>query len=291
MVTERDRVLDGSLLSQVKPSFMIPAIGMSVFGGLLAPTLSLALAALHAVAVGTALYTAHVVDEYVDAHIRGEERPVLTKRRVKAAIIGVSAVCLGLTGVLGLIGRQITAVTVLVLWLFAALHAPVFDKNTIAVTADYPIGIALVLVGGYLCQHHSLPPAVIGIATIFVVVLAAVKISIDRLDLVFDRSIDKRTVPVVLGERRATLVSGFLFVCAIGLVSGLVISSILPAASLLTVPVLFIGAVLARGASAERVVRLQMGLVYPLAVILFVTGCVVTNCVVKPSIIDLLGGI
>ncbi len=40
MVTEHDCVLDGSLILRVKPAFMIAAIGMSGFGGLLASTLS-----------------------------------------------------------------------------------------------------------------------------------------------------------------------------------------------------------------------------------------------------------
>ncbi|WP_248910125.1 hypothetical protein [Halocatena marina] len=109
---------------------------------------SLSLAALHAGTVGTALYSAHVVDEYVNAHIHGEES----------------------------------------------------DRDRACTR-----------------WRGSLPtprtPAVIGITTIFIVVLAAIKASIDRLDLVFDWSINKRTVPAALGERRATLVNGFL--CAV----------------------------------------------------------------------------
>ncbi|WP_248910124.1 hypothetical protein [Halocatena marina] len=77
----------------------------------------------------------------------------------------------------------------------------------------------------------------------------------------------------------------------IDLISGWVISFIRPAASLFAVSVLVIGVVLARRASAERVIRLQMGLVYPLATVLFDAGCVVTNCVVETNTINLLGGI
>lgn len=273
----------GGLRSQVKPTFMAPAVGMSAFGALLAPTLAPVLAVIHALAVGTALYTAHLVDEYVDAHVRGEDAPMLTERTARRAIAVTSLGCLGLVGALAFLSRPAAAATAATLWLLAVLHAPILDRNTVAVTVDYPLGIALALTGGHLAQMGTLTSGVVGIAVLFVVVLAAVKISIDRLDVDFDRTIDKRTIPVVLGEHRATRLSAGLFVGGGGLTAGLVVLSVLPLAALLSVPVSVAGAVAGLGTTAETAVRRQMLLVYPLAAVLFVTQCLATVCAVAPT--------
>ena len=282
MPTDSDRVA-GGLRSQVKPTFMAPAIGMSAFGALLAPTVSPFLAVLHALAVGTALYTAHLVDEFVDSHVRGEDVPLLTERTVRRAIVATALVCLGLVVALALLDRPVAAATAAVLLVLAVLHAPVLDRNTVAVTADYPVGIGLALAGGYLAQTQRLPPGVVGIAALLVMVLAGVKVSIDRLDADFDRTIDKRTVPVVLGEHRATRVSAGLFAGAGGVTVALVGLSALPLSALLSVPLFVAGGVVGLSGTAERAVRRQMLLVYPVTAVLFVTRCLSTVCVVAPT--------
>ena len=280
MARADDRTPDGGLRSQVKPTFMAPALGMSAFGGLLSPTFAPGVAAVHALAVGAALYTAHLVDEYVDAYVREEEPPAVAERTVERAIVGASVGCLAFAGVLAAGGRWAAAASALALWVLAVLHAPVLDRNTVAVTADYPVGIAIALGGGYLAQQSALPAGVVGIAAVFVVTLAAVKVSIDRLDREFDRTIDKRTVPVVLGERRATRVSAGLFLLAAGLVGALVAEAVLADGALVSVPVLVGGAVVALDDSASQAVTRQMLLVYPLAAVLFVSECLAAGCVV-----------
>ncbi|WP_410767430.1 UbiA family prenyltransferase [Haloferax sp. DFSO60] len=288
MTTENDTPSVGGLHSQVKPTFMVPAVGMSVFGGLLSTSLSLFTAVVHALAVGAALYTAHVVDEYVDAYVRAEEPPLLSIREAQFGFAVASAVCLSLAGVLAFDGRFSSAGSVVALWVLAVLHAPLLDKNTIAVTLDYPVGIALALVGGYLAQQQSLGSGVVALAVLFVVMLAGVKVSLDRLDLDFDERIDKHTVPVVFGKRRAMAVSSGFFLVAGGLVAMFVSQSILPQLALASVPILFGGGVVAFGSVAERVVVRQMVFVYPISVVLFLSQCLATKCTVEPIISWLL---
>ncbi|MFC7203280.1 UbiA family prenyltransferase [Haloferax namakaokahaiae] len=272
----------GGLLTQVKPTFMAPAVGMSVFGGLLAPSVSLWSGSLHAAAVASALYTAHVVDEYVDAHLRGEEPPALSLRRTQFAIVLASLCCLSLAGLLALDSSVAAAGSVVVLWVLAILHAPILDTNPVGVTIDYPVGIALALVGGYLAQESSLAQSVVAIGVLFVVILSGVKVSIDRTDIEFDERIDKRTIPVVLGERRARVVSAALFLSSAVLVAVLVTQSTLPRTALASVPVLLGGGVVAFDSVAERVVVRQMVLVYPVTAVLFVAACPTTSCTVEP---------
>ena len=65
------------LAAHVRPVFMVPVIGISVCGSLLAPEVDVQLAAMHATGAGIALFVAHLRDGLVDGHVRGEEQPVL----------------------------------------------------------------------------------------------------------------------------------------------------------------------------------------------------------------------
>ncbi|WP_336365242.1 hypothetical protein [Halalkalicoccus salilacus] len=91
------------LRSVVKPTFMLPAVGTAA-GSLLAPTLDLSIGVMHALAVAAALYIAHLVDEYVDAHVRGEDVPLVSERAIEYAIAVATAVFLTLTARLWLMG-------------------------------------------------------------------------------------------------------------------------------------------------------------------------------------------
>jgi 1,4-dihydroxy-2-naphthoate octaprenyltransferase len=280
----------GGLRSQVKPTFMVPAVGMSLFGGFLAPAFAVVPAALHALAVGSALYVAHLVDEYVDAHVRGEEAPQVPERTLWRATVGASALCLGCLGGLWLTRHRLAAVLGLPLLVLALLHAPYLDRHPLTVTVDYPVGIALAVVGGYAAQRAALAAGVVGIAFVFVVLLSGVKVSIDRLDYDFDLRVGKRTVPVALGDRRAAWASAALPVGAAAVVVALAGVAILPDGAFLAVPVLLLSAVTGLDRSPARATRRQMGLVYPVAVVLFVAQCVATGCVFGRAIAALWGG-
>lgn len=284
----------GGLRSQLKPTFMAPAVGMSLFGGLLSPAFSVVSGTLHALAVASALYVAHLVDEYVDAHVRGEESPRVPRSALRVAVVVASLATFSLVGLLWGLGHGTAAALTLPLWVLAVLHAPYLDRHPLSVTADYAVGIGFVVVGGYTAQTPVASRGVVGTAVVLAVVLAGVKISVDRLDVDFDRRVDKRTLPVVLGERRAARTSALVCLGAGVVVAALVGSGVYPVGALLVVPLLGLVAWAGLDGSADRATRRQMLMVYPVAVVLFVTQCLAVECVLVrrfvPTVLVVGGG-
>lgn len=268
----------GGLRSQVKPTFVAPVVGTSVFGALLAPRLDVVAGLLHVLATGTAIYLAHLVDEYVDAHVRGEEPVSVPADRLQAATAFTGLACLGFVGGLWVTGHPTAAVVTLTLPVLAALHAPVLDRHPVTGTLDYPLGISFVVVGGYLAQSETVPPSVLGLAAVFVPVLAGAKITIDRLDADFDRRIGKRTVPVLLDERDAARVSAGFLGIAVGLLLLVVLVTSLSPWALLTVPFLLGAGWAGLDPDADRAFRRQMVLAYPFAIVVFLAACATTGC-------------
>lgn len=198
-----------ALGSQIHPVFMLPALATSVLGGLLAgravePTT----ASLHVLAVGLALYVAHLTDGYVDFYRRGEDddHPLTRRgnRRTRAAA------SLAFWAAVATLGWRVGPGAVLLTapgWVIAVAHAPQLDTNPVGATLGYPTGIALALLGGYYVQANRLPAHVVGLAAVFLVVLAGIKVVDDAQDVTYDASIRKRTVAVVLGPARARTVA------------------------------------------------------------------------------------
>jgi len=276
MASERVRL--GGLPSQVKPTFMLPALGTALAGAVLAPSVDPLAALAHALAVGAALYTAHLVDEYVDAHVRGEDVPSVPVRVLRPAVAGASLVFWGSIAVLWVAGHVAGVIATVPLWVLGLLHAPALDRHPVAVTVDYPAGIALALVGGFLVQTGRLTPGVSTIAVALAVVLAGVTVAVDDLDRSFDRTVAKRTVPVVLGPRGAAVIAAGAQVLAALLVAAVAVAGTLPPTSLLAVPWPLVGAAVALWGSGRRAVHVQMGLVYPFAAVLVGAQCVATGC-------------
>ena len=271
MLAEIARSRGHGLLSYVHPAFMGPAVGMSLFGGLLAREFAVIPGTLHAFVVGLALYTAHLKDGYVDGHLRGEETPALSAPANRRSIWVAST---GFTVVLGALWLDVGFVATLLvvpLWLLAMLHAPYLDTNPIAGTTGYPVGIALAIAGGFFVQTHRLPARIVGVSLVFLVLLSAIKISTDREDFEFDSSIGKRTVPVALGMDTANEVSIGVFLLASTLVVGLVAVGTFP--PLTTVAAVFplCAACVSTFVSRDGAIRLQMALMYPFAATLFLT--------------------
>lgn len=267
-------------LAGVKPTFMLPAVALSLAGSALAPDISLPLAVAHAVAVGAALYTAHVVDEYVDAHLRGEHDPVISATAAKFGAVASSLAFAVLAAFLWVVGARAAVAATLPLWLLAVLHAPALDKHPVTVTADYPVGVALAFLGGYLVQTGDLDPGVVAVAVVLVVSLSGLKVAIDRLDQSFDRTVDKRTLPVLLGDRTSARVAAAVHVLAALLVVGFVAASVLPVFALVAAVVALADAVLAVAVAPRWSIRAQMALAYPFTAALLTAQCANTGCVV-----------
>jgi hypothetical protein len=153
---------------------------MSVVGGALSAEFQLVPAVVHASAVSAALYVAHLRDAYVDAHLRSEEEPLLSARGNRVATAVANVLFLGtLTALWVLVGPVAAAITA-PLWLLAVLHAPYLDTHALTVTVDYPVGIAIALVGGHVVQGNGLDEGVLAIGALLVVTLSTTKVSVDR---------------------------------------------------------------------------------------------------------------
>ncbi len=190
--------------SQIHPVFMTPPLAASLFGAVLAERVSLALAVIHVAAMFAAVYTAHVKDGYVDFHIRGEDDDhPLTARGCRVGL-AASTAAFALCCVLLFVFVNWVAVALTVpTWLIAYHHAPQLDTNPITTTTGYPLGISLSLLGGFYVQAGTITAVPFAFALVFLVLLSGIKVIDDAQDYDYDRSIQKRTVAVVVGEHRA----------------------------------------------------------------------------------------
>jgi 1,4-dihydroxy-2-naphthoate octaprenyltransferase len=222
-----------ALASQVHPVFMLPAVAASAVGAVLARDVSFALVALHIGIVFCELYTAHVKDGYVDFYIRGEDDDhPLTARGCRLALAGASLfVFIGLGIIFSVVGPRAALLT-LPGWLIAYFHAPQLDMHPVTATAGYPLGIAFTLVSGYYVQAEALSSTPLAVACVLLVILSGIKIIDDAKDYDYDRSIEKRTVAVVLGRNRARRSAFVLMASGLAVVTGLAtMTDILPISS------------------------------------------------------------
>ena len=224
----------GALASQVHPVFMLPPVAVSLLGAALAGEFTLPIAAVHAVAVFCAVYTAHVKDGYVDFHIRGEDEDhPLTVGGCRVALVGATALFVGCTGALALLAGPGAALLAAPLWVIGYLHAPQLDTNPVTTTLGYPGGIALALVGAHYAQAGAFDALALALAGVFLVTLAGVKVIDDSKDYDYDRSIGKRTVAVVLGLERARRFGFALVAGGLAAVVALAAAGVLPTSAVL----------------------------------------------------------
>ncbi|MEF8831215.1 MAG: UbiA family prenyltransferase, partial [Halobacteriales archaeon] len=234
------RAAAGALASQVHPVFMLPPVAVAWFGGVLAGRTTGGVAvlagAVHATAIFAAVYTAHVKDGYVDFHVRGEDDDhPLTAAGCRGALVATTALFVGALGGVWILGGPLAAALTAPTWAVAYAHAPTLDRHPVGATAGYPAGIALALGGGYAVQAGSLAPAPLGFAGVFLLLLSGVKVIDDAQDHAYDRSIDKRTVAVVLEPLRARRLAYGLMAGGLALVVALAAVGVVPAAAALAV--------------------------------------------------------
>ena len=221
-----------ALASQVHPVFMLPPVAASAFGAVIAGRMALVPLLLHAAATFFAVYTAHVKDGYVDFYGRGEDDDhPLTATGCRRALVG-AGVGFAAAGVgLWIVVDPAAAALALPMWLLGFLHAPQFDTNPVTTTLGYPLGIATAIVGGYYAQAGAVAGDAFAFAAVFAVTLAGVKIIDDATDYDYDRSIDKRTVAVVLGRRRARRLAYALLYAGFTLVVVFAVDGLFPTAA------------------------------------------------------------
>ncbi|WP_430505850.1 lycopene cyclase domain-containing protein [Haloparvum sp. PAK95] len=260
-----------ALASQIHPVFMTPPLAASWFGAVVAGEFQVSLGAVHMLAAFFAVYTAHVKDGYVDFHARGEDDDhPLTIAGCRLALVGAAVGFLAATVALGLLVGPVGALLTLPLWAIGFLHAPQLDTNVVGVTMGYPVGIALVMLGGYYVQTGTFSPAILGFAGVFLAVLSGVKIIDDETDYDYDSSIDKRTVAVLVGRARArALAQGLLALGALGVLWGAV-SGLFPPAAPVAALVFLSVVLVARSAPAEVATKLLVRGTYVFLALLIV---------------------
>lgn len=158
----------------------------------------------------------------------------------------------------------------------ASLHAPYIDRHPVTVTVDYPVGIAVTLLGGYATQTGVVTVDIVTVAGVVALLLAGIKIGIDRLDVAFDQSIDKRTVPVVFGPIAADRVAAAVFFLTSLAVFGLVVTGYLSVIAVGAAAIPLGCLVLSLTVTPKQAVRGQMALTYLFVVILYFSVVVVT---------------
>jgi len=247
----------GAVASQIHPVFMAPPLAASGFGAVLGGFRDPTLALLHVAVAFAALYTAHVKDGLVDFHRRGEDDDhPLTRRGCHLALAGSTALFFAGSAALWALIGPVAALLALPGWLVAALHAPQLDTNPFGATLGYPVGIGFALLGGYYVQARSLSTAVLAFAAVFVVVLAGIKVVDDAADYDYDRSVDKRTVAVVLGRGEARRLAAGLMGVGMVAVIALSVTGVVPRGSALAVVPFLAVVVVARRAAAELATKL-----------------------------------
>jgi lycopene cyclase domain-containing protein len=244
--------------SQVHPVFMLPPVAASLTGATLpftpgAPgtgaaglaTVAPGTAALHALAIFAAVYTAHLKDGYVDFHRRGEDEDhPLTVAGCRLGLALAAALFLACLGGLWVERGPLVVALTAPTWALGYLHAPHLDTNPLGATLGYPVGIALAVLGGAAAQTGTVGELALAVAGILLIVLTGIKIVDDAQDRDYDRSIDKRTVAVVVGLARARRAANALFLAGGVLVLWLTVGGPLPA--LAPVAPLVFGAVAVR---------------------------------------------
>jgi len=229
-----------ALASQVHPVFMLPPVAVSLTGSLLGARLNgefdATVALLHALAIFSAVYTAHVKDGYVDFFVRGEDDDhPLSIAGCRVALVAAGVVfAMSLAGI-WLLGGSVAALVTLPTWALGYFHAPQLDTNPVTATGGYPAGIALALLGAFLAQTGTVTPTVLGFAAVLLAILLGIKVIDDAQDLAYDRSIEKNTVAVVLGGSEAQRFAYGLMVSGLAGVVTLAVLEVFPTGTVLAV--------------------------------------------------------
>jgi 1,4-dihydroxy-2-naphthoate octaprenyltransferase len=246
------RTAVAALASQVHPVFMLPAVASSLFGASLHGHIEVTVASVHVAAVFAGLYTAHVKDGYVDFYRRGEDDDhPLTAVGCRLALVLAGGLFLASALALGALVGVGAVALVVPGWVVGYFHAPQLDTNPVTATTGYPLGVGFALLGGSYVQVGALTVEALAFATVFVVVLSGIKIIDDATDVAYDRTIEKRTVAVVLGRRRARRAAYAVMAAGLLAVLALAAGAVFPPSTVAAVAAFAAVALVARRADAE----------------------------------------
>lgn len=196
--------------------------------------------------VSFGLYTAHLMDTYVDVVLRGDATPaaypwyfrdssgLVAPARYPPLVAGSAALCVLFAALASSVGGPAVALLLGAALALALTYAPFLDRFLLGVSLGYPLGCAGVLFASFLSVGGVLSAPFLVLVAAIVVALAGTKIRSDVIDLAEDRRVDKRTVAVALGEKRALQVGYGLALS--GLAAAALIPLAFPVSLALSVP-------------------------------------------------------
>jgi 4-hydroxybenzoate polyprenyltransferase len=161
------------------------------------------------------LYSAHLMDTYIDVVKRGDPTPttfpllfrdssgLLPGRSYLPLVAATATLC-----ALAAVPAAVRAGPVVALPIAAGLglaltYAPFLDRSVAGVSLAYPLGAVAAFTAGYGLEAGTVDLRWSLLAVPVAVALVGTKVRSDIIDLEEDRRIGKRTVPVLLGQRPA----------------------------------------------------------------------------------------
>lgn len=194
------------------------------------------------------LYTAHLMDTYIDGVKRGDPTPasfpllfrdssgLLAPRAYPVAVAASAGACALLAVPAVAAGGAVVGLPIAVGLALALTYAPLLDRSLAGVSFAYPAGALAAFTAGYGLHAGAvdLRWALLGVPV--VVALVGTKVRSDIIDIEEDRKIHKRTVPALLGERAglgvgyALAVGGVAAAAALPWLAGVPLAFVLPPA-------------------------------------------------------------
>jgi len=184
-------------------------------------------------AVFFGLYTAHLMDTYVDVVKRSDRTPTdypllfrdstgLLPDRAYPPLVAASALlCAGASVPAVAAGGVLVALSLAVGLAIAMAYAPLLDRHTLGVSFAYPTGVVAASAAGFALASGTLDGRWALIAASLFLALTGTKIRSDIIDYDEDVRIGKRTVPVVIGKRGAIFAGYGLALAGLGLAAAL----------------------------------------------------------------------
>ena len=225
------------MLLEVRPPVAVPVFLAALFGGAMAGIRDWGLALLLALASLMALFVSHHKDSYTDFWIRREYElgyrsrfkdagGVLRKEEFALAIGFFSGIFLALTAYLTWATTLLFLPFMLLAFTLALVYVPYLDKKWYEIFV-WPLGVLCVILGGYIVQAGTLSLEPVLLGSLIWWFLSFGKILDSCPDAKSDLKLGKRTVPVILGVKRAKRIS------YAGLYSGVLLGAVLCLAGLI----------------------------------------------------------
>lgn len=191
---------------------MIAALTAGLTGFAFAHAFNIILLLPFLLSIFLALFSAHLKDTYIDYYVEKEDVTyrfgrfdssygLLSKKNLVNGIL-FSMLIFSLLTIYLTIFRFFYLIFGIIGMLLALTYSEKLSKNSVGACIGYPLGVSLVLVGGYYLQTSAFNPIVIIFSMILLLFLSSGKIIEDMIDMKHDKLFNKNTIPVLLGTKK-----------------------------------------------------------------------------------------